>query len=1125
MPSYRGIVLDSIHPNIKAALDIETAGFLRDNAESYNHISARTPWMRSVPFIRSTDPDNETVPRWQKYVLYSQQGTDLGPGLVSQFGRVGLDSNDTGLYRGDLRNTPIPGITSINVSNKGDLGTIRRATLAIKCYHEKDLEDLEMMYMVPGSSILLEWGWYSSNKSVLPIYLGDLQDGGKYSTIDTIQEQIIKKTLDVEDLLSEYNIDETSETSAGLYDGLLGVVTKFNWTNAADGSYDIQIDIIAPNSLALGIPTNTYRLGANIVEEGAQEVDGAPALTPINDVELIYYTINTKSARIESDTAKQAIQSNVRDAVVPVLNEYTDDPTVQQILASPNGKLVLDYSDQASSLGFIEFYVENDKLKGRVVSSDSGQVVQEVDYSSTVQGVSGAEKGVIISSKDGEQIFSNVSFYVNEFFYKTPQEYLSEIIQSAFTEQADQLTSKIDVEEDASIQIGDSIQFTLNGDRNLLTWSEVSFPLYNSKNNVPIMTCKPGIGTIISRENEKSFFNESYNEMGISVYGETYVSWRFIEEYIINELFMPRAENGKLATKFLSMFPQRKTQDTEEDAPAVYESVKIVNSKWIRSLDPTICIIPGQELTVVSDGETPEPLLGSEPLSSIENVFNVDDTFSEGYLRNILVNINVVRDASNNSTSVNDFALEVLSQVSEACGNPWSFKVITNTALQQVMVVDENYGGDYKGYKQSADQGDNSVYKFSGIGINNICRDVKIQTKLPNEVQALAYYAMSGGSSTTSQDINMFKLYGVGLEDRLKPVFTSENWITAQADREEVELANTWQRYQDLVKRTRLEVSIGVGETKGYREAINLAGKFVSAFIHDSSEKNPSYSPPIPIDISLTLNGISGIYMGNAIMLQTIDEGGMLPNRYRDIVALQATSVDQSISSDGWTTSIATLMRPIQTLAAPKVINRAAVEQAPPESVTTALTLIQLEKVQPVLDSMQQYLTHTGVPYINGSPSAPQKYYKIRGSQSSGLFTTQDDGEEYFPQKIFSSFIAMAQQASSAGVNLQVNDVWRSYEKQEYLYNGYKDYVNGVSTEVFYPADKPGESSHQSGDSIDISTRNSDHYKWMVNNAHKYGFRREVKGERWHWTYAPNQLIYGKIAQNDNSWDGEGAVL
>ena len=120
MPSYRGIVLDSIHPNIKAALDIETAGFLRDNAESYNHISARTPWMRSVPFIRSTDPDNETVPRWQKYVLYSQQGTDLGPGLVSQFGRVGLDSNDTGLYRGDLRNTPIPGITSINVSNKGD---------------------------------------------------------------------------------------------------------------------------------------------------------------------------------------------------------------------------------------------------------------------------------------------------------------------------------------------------------------------------------------------------------------------------------------------------------------------------------------------------------------------------------------------------------------------------------------------------------------------------------------------------------------------------------------------------------------------------------------------------------------------------------------------------------------------------------------------------------------------------------------------------------------------------------------------------------------------------------------------------------------------------------------------
>ena len=295
--------------------------------------------------------------------------------------------------------------------------------------------------------------------------------------------------------------------------------------------------------------------------------------------------------------------------------------------------------------------------------------------------------------------------------------------------------------------------------------------------NVPVMTCTPGRGTIIPREREISFLPEQ-NEMGISVYGETYVSWRFIEEYIINELFMPTDENGKLAIKFLSMHPlpvalgegQAAVDVTSDDVE--YESVKIINNNWIRSLDPRVCILPGQETTIViQDGENVAlDLPGSDVLVDIHNTFATDTTYNEGYLRNILVNINIIREAAADANSVNDFAMEILTQVSEACGNPWAFKVITNTALQQVMVIDENHGGNYKGYKSAADS--KVPYSFSGIGVNNICKDVKIQTKLPNEIQALAYYAASGAASSIGADINMFKLYGEGVRDRLKPNYS-----------------------------------------------------------------------------------------------------------------------------------------------------------------------------------------------------------------------------------------------------------------------------------------------------------------------------------------------------------------
>ena len=57
------------------------------------------------------------------------------------------------------------------------------------------------------------------------------------------------------------------------------------------------------------------------------------------------------------------------------------------------------------------------------------------------------------------------------------------------------------------------------------------------------------------------------------------------------------------------------------------------------------------------------------------------------------------------------------------------------------------------------------------------------------------------------------------------------------------------------------------------------------------------------------MHGMSGIYMGNAIMIKTVDDGGILPNRYKANVALQATSVDHSVTPGGWTTSVDTLMR------------------------------------------------------------------------------------------------------------------------------------------------------------------------------------------------------------------------
>ena len=55
-------------------------------------------------------------------------------------------------------------------------------------------------------------------------------------------------------------------------------------------------------------------------------------------------------------------------------------------------------------------------------------------------------------------------------------------------------------------------------------------------------------------------------------------------------------------------------------------------------------------------------------------------------------------------------------------------------------------------------------------------------------------------------------------------------------------------------------------------------------------------------------------------MLKTKNNGGLLPDRYHGNVALQVTSVDQSITPETWTTSIATLMRPLGNRSNPAVV-------------------------------------------------------------------------------------------------------------------------------------------------------------------------------------------------------------
>ena len=133
--------------------------------------------------------------------------------------------------------------------------------------------------------------------------------------------------------------------------------------------------------------------------------------------------------------------------------------------------------------------------------------------------------------------------------------------------------------------------------------------------------------------------------------------------------------------------------------------------------------------------------------------------------------------------------------------------------------------------------------------------------------------------------------------------------------------------------------------------------------------------------------------------------------------------------------------------------------------------------------------------------------------------------EEILLKKVvLQNYKVMYDDAKMKNIDLVVFSGYRSYSKQSHLYYNVYHEDDSISA-------RPGFSEHQTGYAIDISThvfgltdnfKNADSYKWLTQNAHKYGFilrfpegKENITGysfEPWHFRYVGSiaSILYEK---------------
>ena len=312
----------------------------------------KTPWIKIVSnaMIKKADGSYDDQIRLN-HILQSGvvDPNALIPGTLAQ---------TVDLYRPDMRMTPLPALTRLTVETKGKLGSIKEAKFTFTVYHEDDLDLYEQLYMVPGVTLCVEYGW--------SIYQG-VTIGQDPSLVS--KDDYAKAIID-----GVFNSD-----GPGRYDGLLGIVKNFNYSVQPDGSYECSVEATSPNSILMGL-TNQDSDRYPKYEMVMENQDGEPGqVRPVRPTSMIYRILRKGGLTKDDLDGTGILKYNIYDTAAAAPKEGTGKTILANAGIKADGDSLPHWMKVKRGDEKYKYYhiVEREENKYKVNGTDYGAVTGE----------------------------------------------------------------------------------------------------------------------------------------------------------------------------------------------------------------------------------------------------------------------------------------------------------------------------------------------------------------------------------------------------------------------------------------------------------------------------------------------------------------------------------------------------------------------------------------------------------------------------------------------------------------------------------------------------------------------------------------------------------------------------
>jgi hypothetical protein len=247
----------------------------------------KTPWIRlassvNLEFPRRNEQRKNSVPQKLKDTglnVSDFDGVELAKksilygGVVSMTGEGNSITQNSSINNGnspfngaygwggiDERGyVPMPGITDVSVKYQNN-GALSKATINIKCFSKKQFQIIDVLYLRPGYSLLLEFGHSTY-----------LNNDGEYDSFENFSSQPLR-TLFNPGSKTQYDIyreiKEARKEYKGNYEAVYGKITTFKWSFNTDGSYECQVTLTG-----MGDVIESLKMNISVEEDDEEDED------------------------------------------------------------------------------------------------------------------------------------------------------------------------------------------------------------------------------------------------------------------------------------------------------------------------------------------------------------------------------------------------------------------------------------------------------------------------------------------------------------------------------------------------------------------------------------------------------------------------------------------------------------------------------------------------------------------------------------------------------------------------------------------------------------------------------------------------------------------------------------